>query len=418
MSIKPISAAASDIGKHRSSNQDSGYAGYQLFFVADGMGGHAGGDMASAISSQRIALSDNKYENFEEAQEELYESVIEANQMLNNTVAEHPELTGMGTTFSGILIHENRVIIAHIGDSRVYLSRNGGVTQITSDHTFVQKLLDTGRITEEEALTHPRRSVLMRVLGDVQSEPELDLVTLETRPGDRWLICSDGLSGVVPDELLEQILLSEMDAQETVDSLVDQALKFDAPDNVTVVLTDIVDAKQETEHEPSARFVGSSANEIVIEEQSGSRILRLLNPKNLVDLLTPSEDPTSYAPESEELLEKILRDTQRKIRWRSWRIVAGWVLIFGAAIGVGYAGYEYTQTRYYVAESDGKVAIFKGIRESLGPLNFSSEYEVTNLVVDELPAFQQTLIERSISAESLIDAERIIQELTESVRDE
>ena len=418
MSIKPISAAASDIGKHRSSNQDSGYAGYQLFFVADGMGGHAGGDMASAISSQRIALSDNKYENFEEAQEELYESVIEANRMLNNTVAEHPELTGMGTTFSGILIHENRVIIAHIGDSRVYLSRNGGVTQITSDHTFVQKLLDTGRITEEEALTHPRRSVLMRVLGDVQSEPELDLVTLETRPGDRWLICSDGLSGVVPDELLEQILLSEMDAQETVDSLVDQALKFDAPDNVTVVLTDIVDAKQETEHEPSARFVGSSANEIVIEEQSGSRILRLLNPKNLVDLLTPSEDPTSYAPESEELLEKILRDTQRKIRWRSWRIVAGWVLIFGAAIGVGYAGYEYTQTRYYVAESDGKVAIFKGIRESLGPLNFSSEYEVTNLVVDELPAFQQTLIERSISAESLIDAERIIQELTESVRDE
>ena len=418
MSIKPISAAASDIGKHRSSNQDSGYAGYQLFFVADGMGGHAGGDMASAISSQRIALSDNKYENFEEAQEELYESVIEANQMLNNTVAEHPELTGMGTTFSGILIHENRVIIAHIGDSRVYLSRNGGVTQITSDHTFVQKLLDTGRITEEEALTHPRRSVLMRVLGDVQSEPELDLVTLETRPGDRWLICSDGLSGVVPDELLEQILLSEMDAQETVDSLVDQALKFDAPDNVTVVLTDIVDAKQKTEHEPSARFVGSSANEIVIEEQSGSRILRLLNPKNLVDLLTPSEDPTSYAPESEELLDKILRDTQRKIRWRSWRIVAGWVLIFGAAIGVGYAGYEYTQTRYYVAESDGKVAIFKGIRESLGPLNFSSEYEVTNLVVDELPAFQQTLIERSISAESLIDAERIIQELTESVRDE
>ena len=418
MSIKPISAAASDIGKHRSSNQDSGYAGYQLFFVADGMGGHAGGDMASAISSQRIALSDNKYENFEEAQEELYESVIEANRMLNNTVAEHPELTGMGTTFSGILIHENRVIIAHIGDSRVYLSRNGGVTQITSDHTFVQKLLDTGRITEEEALTHPRRSVLMRVLGDVQSEPELDLVTLETRPGDRWLICSDGLSGVVPDELLEQILLSEMDAQETVDSLVDQALKFDAPDNVTVVLTDIVDAKQKTEHEPSARFVGSSANEIVIEEQSGSRILRLLNPKNLVDLLTPSEDPTSYAPESEELLEKILRDTQRKIRWRSWRIVAGWVLIFGAAIGVGYAGYEYTQTRYYVAESDGKVAIFKGIRESLGPLNFSSEYEVTNLVVEELPAFQQTLIERSISAESLSDAERIIQELTESVRDE
>lgn len=418
MNIKPIAAAASDIGKHRSSNQDSGYAGYQLFFVADGMGGHAGGDMASAISSQRIALSDNKYESVEEAQVELYDSVIEANLMLNNTVFEHPELTGMGTTFSGILIHENQAIIAHIGDSRVYLSRDGAVTQITSDHTFVQKLLDTGRITAEEALTHPRRSVLMRVLGDVQSEPELDVVTLETKPGDRWLICSDGLSGVVPDELMEQILLSGMAPQETVDVLIEEALRFDAPDNVTLVLTDIVDADQPTDYEPTARFVGSSANEIVIEEQSGSRILRLLNPKNLVELLTPSEDPTSYAPESEELLEKILKDTQRKIRWRTWRIIAGWVLIFGIAIGAGYAAYEYTQTRYYVAESDGKVAIFKGIREALGPLNFSSEYEVTDLVVDELPAFQQTLIERSITAESLSDAQRIVQELTESVQDE
>jgi protein phosphatase len=418
VSIKAVAAAASDIGKQRSSNQDSGYAGYQLFFVADGMGGHAGGDMASAISSQRIALSDNKYDSVEEAQAELHDSVIEANLMLNNTVFEHPELTGMGTTFSGMLIHENQVVIAHIGDSRVYLSRDGAVTQITSDHTFVQKLLDTGRITAEEALTHPRRSVLMRVLGDVQSQPELDMVTLETKPGDRWLICSDGLSGVIPDELLEQILLSEMLTQETVSTLVDQALQFGAPDNVTVVLTDIIDADQQSDYEPSARFVGSSANEIVIEEQSGSRILRLLNPKNLVDLLTPSEDPTSYAPESEELLDKILKDTQRKIRWRTFRIIAGWVLIFGIVITAGFIAYEYTQTRYYVAESDGKVAIYKGIREALGPLSFSDEYEVTDLVVDELPAFQQTLIERSISAESLSDAQRIIQELEESVQDE
>jgi protein phosphatase len=418
VSIKVVAAAASDIGKQRSSNQDSGYAGYQLFFVADGMGGHAGGDMASAISSQRIALSDNRYDSVDEAQGELHDSVIEANLMLNNTVFEHPELTGMGTTFSGILIHENQAVIAHIGDSRVYLSRDGAVTQITSDHTFVQKLLDTGRITAEEALTHPRRSVLMRVLGDVQSEPELDMVTLETKPGDRWLICSDGLSGVIPDELLEKVLLSEMPVQETLDTLIEEALQFGAPDNVTVVLTDIVDAEQPIDYEPSARFVGSSANEIVIEEQSGSRILRLLNPKNLVDLLTPSEDPTSYAPESEELLDKILKDTQRKIRWRSLRIIAGWVLIFGIAIGAGFIAYEYTQTRYYVAESDGNVAIYKGIREALGPLSFSDEYEVTDLVVDELPAFQQTLIERSISAESLSDAQRIIQELRESVQDE
>ena len=418
MGIKQISAAASDIGKHRSSNQDSGYAGYRLFFVADGMGGHAGGDMASAISSQRIALTDNSYESSEEALQELYESVIEANQMLNNTVAEHPELSGMGTTFSGLLIHDNHAIISHIGDSRVYLCRDGSVTQITSDHTFVQKLLDTGRITPEEALTHPRRSVLMRVLGDVQTNPELDMVKVETRPGDRWLICSDGLSGVVPDELVDTIIASDTSAEETARLLVEQALIFDAPDNVTVVVTDIVDEKEKTDFEPSPRFVGSSANEIVIEDQSGSRILRLLNPKNLVELLTPSEDPTEYAPESEELLEKIMKTTQRKIRWRSARIIASWLLIFGIVFAAGIGAYNYTQTRYYVAESNGEVAIYKGIREALGPLSFSSEHELTGIVVDELPAFQQRLIERSITAESLEDAQRIIRELRESIPDE
>jgi len=179
LAVKTISYAASDIGKHRSSNQDSGYAGYQLFFVADGMGGHAGGDIASAIASQRIALTDSKYDSIEEAIETLKKGVLEANSMLNATVQEHPELEGMGTTFSGMLLHQGQMVTAHIGDSRIYLVRDGEMRQITVDHTFVQKLVDMGRITEEEALVHPRRSVLMRVLGDVQGEPELDIAIHE-----------------------------------------------------------------------------------------------------------------------------------------------------------------------------------------------------------------------------------------------
>ena len=210
MAIKTVSYAASDIGKHRSSNQDSGYAGYQLFFVADGMGGHAGGDIASAISSQRIALTDNKYDSAEEAIETLKQGVLEANGMLNETVKEHPELEGMGTTFSGMLIHGDQIITAHIGDSRIYRVRDGEVTQITTDHTFVQRLVELGRITPEEALVHPRRSVLMRVLGDVQGEPELDIALFDAQVGDRWMLCSDGLSGVVPEEVMERILLFAM----------------------------------------------------------------------------------------------------------------------------------------------------------------------------------------------------------------
>lgn len=418
MSVKTISHAASDIGKHRSSNQDSGYSGYQLFFVADGMGGHAGGDIASAIASQRIALSDNRYDSTEEASLELREAILEANVMLNNTVYEHDELSGMGTTFSGLLLHENQAIIAHIGDSRIYLARDGEVTQITSDHTFVQRLVDTGRITPEEALTHPRRSVLMRVLGDVQSEPDIDMVTLETKPGDRWMLCSDGLAGVVPDGLIERIMLSRIATDEASEVLVGEALEFGGPDNVTVVTVDVVKANLKTDYEPSAQFVGSSANEVVIEDRSGSRILRLFNPMTIVEMLTTPEDPTEFAPESEELLEKILRETRRKIRWRTARIIAAWFLLAGIITGLFFAAYSYTQTRYYVAEFEGKVAIYNGIREELGPLKFSTEFDVSDIEVDQLPAFQKTLLQRSITAESLEDAQRILTELQDSIPNE
>ncbi len=242
MALKTISYAASDVGKVRSSNQDSGYAGVNLFFVADGMGGHAGGDIASAITAQHVALADEPVENAQQAEQRLIDYIWQANEKLGVSVAEHPDLAGMGTTFSGIFVHGTSVSIGHIGDSRIYLARDGVVKQITSDHTFVQRLVDTGRITEEEALVHPRRSVLMRVLGDVEQFPEVDIETFETKPGDRWMVCSDGLSGVVPDGLMKRILLSTPTAQEATELLVGEALEFGAPDNVTVVLVDVVDA--------------------------------------------------------------------------------------------------------------------------------------------------------------------------------
>ena len=417
MAVKTISYAASDIGKHRSSNQDSGYAGYQLFFVADGMVGHAGGDIASAIASQRIALTDSKYDSVEEAIDTLKKGVLEANSMLNATVQEHPELEGLGTTFSGMLLHGGQIVTAHIGDSRIYLVRDGEMRQVTVDHTFVQKLVDMGRITEEEALVHPRRSVLMRVLGDVQGEPELDIAIHEALPGDRWMLCSDGLSGVVPPEVMARILASKIPTEEAAELLVGEALEFGAPDNVTVVITDVVRPAAQIDFEPGAHFVGSAQHEVVIEERRGGKILRLFNPRSLLELLQAPEDPSAYAPESEELLEKILLETRKKIRWRTLRIVASWFLLSGVVAGIGYVAYEYTQTRFYVAEYQGQVTIFQGIREQLGPLKFSSPYLISDIETAELSSFQQTLIERSISAESLEDAERILQQLEES-RDE
>ena len=412
MGIRTVSYAASDVGKVRSSNQDSGYAGVNLFFVADGMGGHAGGDIASAITAQHVATADEPVENSQQAEQKLIDYIWQANEKLTASVAEHSELAGMGTTFSGMFVSGTSVSIGHIGDSRIYLARDGVVKQITSDHTFVQRLVDTGRITEEEALVHPRRSVLMRVLGDVEQFPEVDLETFETKPGDRWMVCTDGLSGVVPEGLMHRILLSKSTVQEATDLLVGEALEFGAPDNVTVVLVDVLDAKEEVELSPARTFVGSAASEVVIEERKGRRILRILPPPTPPQPPPKPEDPTSFAPESEELLEKILKETKGRIRARRLRQIATYLLIIGVA-GYGlFLAYEYTQTRFFVGVNDGVVVIYKGIREDLGPFKFSSVYEVSNISVDSLTDFQKEALERSIDAENLEDARRILDQLS------
>ena len=411
MAIKTVSFAASDIGRVRSSNQDSGYAGVNLFFVADGMGGHAGGDIASAIASQHISLADEPLETSAEAEQKLIDYIYQAKQKIDASVKQHPAITGMGTTLSAMMVTGTKVTIAHIGDSRIYLARDGVVKQITTDHTFVQRLVDTGRISEEEALVHPRRSVLMRVLGDIEQFPEVDIDTYETKPGDRWMACSDGLSGVVPDQLMKNILLSNVDIQEAGELLVGEALEFGAPDNVTVVLVDVIDAKDEIDFSPGRVLVGSAANEVVIEQRKGLQVLRLLNPLTLLELLQKPEDPVSFAPESEELLEKILKETKGRVRARRFRQIATYLLLIAIASYGLFLAIEYTQTRYFVAINDGYVVIFKGIKEELGPFKFSSVYEVTDVSVDSLTDFQREALERSITAESPEEAQRIVSQL-------
>lgn len=411
MAIKTVSHAASDVGRVRSSNQDSGYAGVNLFFVADGMGGHAGGDIASAIASQHIALADEPLETSEEAEQQLVDFIYQAKQKIDASVKQHPAITGMGTTLSALMVTGTKVTIAHIGDSRIYLARDGAVKQITSDHTFVQRLVDTGRISEEEALVHPRRSVLMRVLGDIEQFPELDLDTYETKPGDRWMACSDGLSGVVPSQLMESILLNQVGVKEAAELLIGEALEFGAPDNVTVVLVDVVDAKDEVEFSPGRRLVGSAANEVVIEQRKGMQVLRLLNPLTLFELLQKPEDPVSFAPESEELLNKILKDSKGRVRARMLRQFATYLLLIALGSYGLFLAIEYTQTRFFVGIDDGYVVIYKGIKEELGPLKFSSVYEVTNVSVDSLTDFQREALERSITVDSAEDAERIVSQL-------
>lgn len=413
MSIALISAADSNVGKVRSSNQDSGYAGYQMFFVADGMGGHAGGDIASAITAQRMAQMDAQYVTADDAGAAMLASILETNQTLTETVAGHGELAGMGTTFSGIVFVEDKVVVGHIGDSRVYLCRDGKTIQVTKDHTFVQRLVELGRITEEEALTHPRRNVLLRVIGDNNEPPQLDFQVLTAQPGDRWMMCSDGLNGYVSDAIIHMNLSSEQAPAEAVEMLIGEALEAGAPDNVTVVVVDTVPAALGQVIEREAKFVGSASSDVVIEQARGKSIVGLKG--FFSDLSGLEGQDRQFVPESGAGFDRLTKEAQRSLRSRRLRQIATILGLTSLVVAAAWLGYSYTQTKFYVAESNGHVAIYKGIREELLGFKFSNVYEETNVSLGELPEYQQQLVDHTIYATDLQDAHRILDRLRASV---
>lgn len=405
-------AAASHVGKVRSNNQDSGYAGRSLFVVADGMGGHAGGDVASAIALKRVREADRPYASAEEAQFSLQAALIAANAQLAEAVFEHPELTGMGTTVSAVARVHDRVALAHIGDSRIYLYRDGTLSQVSTDHTFVQRLVDNGRITQEEAMVHPRRSVLMRVLGDVDSHPEIDTWTLDTRAGDRWLICSDGLSGVVRHDAMANALAAT-DAPEVVaDRLVQLTLEGGAPDNVTVVVLDIADDDSATTPaEPVT--VGSAAAPLAFEQElARSRPLRL--PTLRLHAPRPASGPTHFEPESEDYLDELIEEDARRARRRKLTWLVGILLVIALLLFGAFMGYRWTQTHYFVGVQDGHVTIYQGVQQGVGPFPLSHVYDETTVPLKALTAFDRQQVQQTINADSLAEARRIVRQLTDA----
>ena len=403
------SAAVSHVGKVRANNQDSGYAGRYLFLVADGMGGHAGGDVASAIATKRIIETDREYASPHDAEFAIKSALLAANSLLAETVFEHSELTGMGTTVSGILRVDDKVAIAHIGDSRIYLYRGGHLEQVTADHTFVQRLVDSGRITPEEAAVHPRRSVLMRVLGDVDASPEIDTAVMDTAPGDRWLLCSDGLSSYVSEDKISAILESVPSAKEAADRLVRESLDQGAPDNVTVVVVDVDDATDSSHGSPS--IVGSAALPLMFDGETDRRPLRL--PSLLLHPLKATQpDDSHFEPESDDYLEALIAEDRRRARRRriTWLVFLFFVvaaIVFGALLG-----YQFTQRHYFVGVEDGRVAIFQGIQQDIGPISLSHVFEETTIEVEDLPVYRQTVVEATINATDLADARRIVEQLS------
>jgi protein phosphatase len=403
-----LSAASSHIGKIRATNQDSGSVGRHLFVVADGMGGHAGGDVASALAVQHLSRLDRAYTSVDEARETLFTNILEAGRELTSTVEEHPELTGMGTTVSAMIRVGSQMVIAHIGDSRIYRLREGVLEQITSDHTFVQRLVDSGRITPEEAAVHPRRSVLMRVLGDVDAEPEVDTHVVDTQPGDRWLLCSDGLSGYVPERDIAETLLTIDDVELVCHKLITQTLSEGAPDNVTVVVVRVAE-NLETSPPSESRMVGSAAEPLTYE--SGPVLRKTGLPALLFHPLRALPPADEHFEPEEEFLEELIKEDRRRIIRRRLVWLLSVFLVIGALVAAAVVAYQWTQTRYFVGVDNAVVTIYRGVPEDVWVFSLSSVYERTDIAVDQLPPYQQDKVTQSYSVESLEEAREFIDRL-------
>lgn len=413
MSIALRYAARSDVGLVRSNNQDSAYAGPHLLVVADGMGGHAGGDVASSVAIAALAPLDGESHGPDDALDELERALEDAREEIIARSEATPELAGMGTTVTAILRAGNKLAMVHLGDSRGYLLRDGVLTQVTTDHTFVQHLVSTGKITPEEAEHHPQRSVVMRVLGDFEIDIAPDLSVREARAGDRWLLCSDGLSGFVSGETIARTLHEITDVDTCAERLVQLALRAGGGDNVTVVVADVLELDQVRDG------AGPTTNAVVVGSAAINRnrptaaqdgpAARAAEHARQVAASTPGGGVPVVEDEDEDPEE---RRARRRRRVRGWVLSVLAVLVLAAA-AAGF--YRWTQTQYYVGVDGEVVAIYRGIPQAVGPVAFSEVVETSDVLVDDLPAFVRDRVEQTIHSASLADARERVASLAADV---
>lgn len=368
MATAPIEfrcAARSDVGLVRSNNQDSGYAGPNLLVLADGMGGPAGGDIASSVAIAHLVPLDSDSYPADKMLPLLREALMDAHDELSDRSRRDKDLEGLGTTCIALMRSGNKLAMVHIGDSRAYVLRGEALTQVTTDHSFVQYLVESGQITPEEAEHHPNKNVVLRVLGDSQADVTPDETIREAVVGDRWLLCSDGLSGVVSPETLGAVLAEIDDPGECAEELIRLALRAGGPDNITCVVADIVEPGSYPVGPP--QIVGAAAIDRHAASRGGEGAAGRAAALRKQRRLAIDED-----------------DGEDQTKRRAWFApLLG--LVVAVLLGVGgWLGWSWTQSQYYVIGQDGYVVIYQGIPQSLGPWKFSHAAEVTDLSLAEL----------------------------------
>ncbi|MCC9144245.1 MULTISPECIES: PP2C family serine/threonine-protein phosphatase [unclassified Arthrobacter] len=455
----------------RFKNDDSAYVGRYLAVVADGMGGHAGGNVASASTVlDLVHLDSDSHED--EPLTILADEIQAANSLLSELVTTSPQLSGMGTTVTALLLHDQRLALAHIGDSRAYRLKDGRFEQISIDHTFVQRLIDEGRLQPEEAEVHPHKNVLMRVLGDVDASPELDLASFEVEPGERWLLCSDGLTAVLRDSDIEGVLRGSSDLQECVDTLVELTLAGGSPDNVTVAVIEIAEDTNAGSGPATAQFpcqgsgsrdaaVAAAAPPVVDDAPDTATTPETANGTDAGDDADDDESEreraalirqdlasrphvlvgaAALATETGEIPIVTKRSAERRAArmlthkadtgqaaeqqtgdsprpaWKRWLLPAFLTVVALLLAVAVWLGYTWTQTRYYVGSYDNRVAIFNGVSQTLGPIHLSHVTDVSDIPVDSLSEYHRNRVEDTLPARDLEHAGKIVTELRDTAK--
>lgn len=383
--------AHSEVGRVRKNNQDAGYASPTMLMVADGMGGAAAGDLASAVAATITADADQHLEG-EEMLTHMEDVVGSINTRLSELVSQDLSLDGMGATFCGAMFDGNQFAITHVGDSRCYLLRDGKLSQLTHDHSWVQQLIDEGRLTPKQAETHPHRSLIVRVLnGQEGVRPDLELV--DAAIGDRIMFCSDGLSGLLSDDRIRQALAAE-DLGVAIDDMASAANRAGGHDNITIVLADVVEHDDALDAAPP-QLVGSVLERRIPDASHSDAPPKAPAPGPLPD--HAGEEVARYAPE---------------VTSRRWPGAVGGALALLLILGGGIWGVvAYGTSRYYLAEASGSVAIYKGLPGSLLGVELNVLTELTDITVTDLPRFYQRAVSNTIATAGLTGARNSVEEL-------
>ena len=397
MSLALRYRAHSEIGLIRKNNQDSAYVSPTMLIVADGMGGAAAGDLASAVAIRELRAVDGDHAG-EDMLTALDDAIGNAAEQIAALVKSDPSLDGMGSTVCGLMFDGSSLGLVNIGDSRAYRYRDGALTRLTRDHSWVQTLVDDGRITEAEALDHPHRSLILRVInGQPQHLPDLELA--EVAAGDRLLICSDGLCGMVTDAMIEAELAG--DRAEVMQRLIGLAHAAGGADNITIVLADVV----EGERTGATEVLGAAAH-LDLDAPFDTTTMQLPTLGEQVD-----EDPTVLA-------ERVRYAPTTKGRVAAWlKVTIAVVLTLGLIAGGLGLWYSYTQRRYYVGPEEAKVAIFQGVPDAVLNLPLSTLVELDSTRLDDLPPYFQEQVRATIVAESLDSARGIVMGLRIKARE-